>query len=138
MLELICGKCGERLQLSENMAGATLPCPRCAEKIAIPRVISGTQFQQNLGNGPTSGKAIASLVLGLCSFCFGITGIAAIILGSLAKKDIDRYNGHQKGIGMAVWGIVLGALGFILNLSYGIWLLCSETTSAKPFIYPLF
>ena len=60
----------------------------------------------------TSGKAIAALVLGLMSFCAVIfTGIPAIIFGILGLNDISKSRGRLKGKGMAITGIVLGALG---------------------------
>jgi prepilin-type processing-associated H-X9-DG protein len=60
----------------------------------------------------TSGKAIASLVLGLLSLiCTFFTGIPAIILGCLGLNDISRSRGRLKGSGMAVVGIVLGGVG---------------------------
>ncbi len=63
----------------------------------------------------TNGKAIAALVLGLCSFCVGIAGIVALILGIIAKGEIDKSAGRQKGEGLAICGIVLGVLGAVLN-----------------------
>jgi prepilin-type processing-associated H-X9-DG protein len=58
----------------------------------------------------TSGKAIASLVLGICSFlCLIFTGIPAIILGVLGLGDIKKGGGAIGGKGIAVTGIVLGS-----------------------------
>jgi hypothetical protein len=56
---------------------------------------------------------VASLVLGLC-FCFGFTGILAVVFGNLAKNKIDASNGTEKGRGMAIAGIVLGWIGIAL------------------------
>jgi len=62
--------------------------------------------------GSNSGKAIASLLLGLLSFCFALlTGIPAIILGAWALSDIGRSNGKLGGTAIAVVGIVLGSMG---------------------------
>ena len=63
----------------------------------------------------TSGKAIASLVLGIIGlFLFGvIAGVLAIVFGALARKEIDRdptLGGH----GMATAGLVLGIIGVVL------------------------
>ncbi|MDF2695512.1 MAG: hypothetical protein K0S65_3895, partial [Labilithrix sp.] len=44
---------------------------------------------------PTEIKAVLSLVLGILSMgCAGpVTGVPAIILGSIARRDIERSNG---------------------------------------------
>ena len=56
----------------------------------------------------TSGKAIASLILGLLSVLFScLTGLPAIILGILAFSDVKRGGGQIKGSGLAIVGIVL-------------------------------
>ena len=76
----------------------------------------------------SSGMAIASLVLGVCSlFLFWtlIVPILAIIFGFVALKEI-KYNRELVGKKMAIWGIVLGFLIFaliilmviLLNLSF--------------------
>jgi hypothetical protein len=70
----------------------------------------------------TESKAIASLVLGVSSLmCLGaITGLPAVILGALARKDIDRSSGALAGRGIAAGGIVSGlfgtGLGFVMLL----------------------
>jgi hypothetical protein len=67
------------------------------------------------GRAPvTSGKAIASLILGLLSFVFCcLAGIPAIVLGALGVSQINRSNGQVKGSGLAITGIVLGSIGTI-------------------------
>jgi hypothetical protein len=61
----------------------------------------------------TNGMAVASLVLGIC-FCFGLTGILAVVLGNLALNRIDASQGAEKGRGLAIAGIVLGWVGIAL------------------------
>jgi prepilin-type processing-associated H-X9-DG protein len=63
--------------------------------------------------GGSSGKAIASLVLGIVSFCgcSCLTGLPAILLGILSLRDIGRAAGLLTGKPMAFIGIVLGSLG---------------------------
>jgi hypothetical protein len=58
--------------------------------------------------GQTNGLAIASLVLGLCCWCFFVPGILAVIFGNVALGRIAMSEGREKGRGMAIWGIVLG------------------------------
>jgi len=66
------------------------------------------------------GLAIASLVCGVLSFlcCSVFTGIPAIVLGIMAmmkeKSDPSRYAGK----GMAIGGIVLGAVSILIMIVY--------------------
>ncbi|MDR3639591.1 MAG: DUF1559 domain-containing protein [Isosphaeraceae bacterium] len=63
----------------------------------------------------TSAMAIASLVLGLLSFCLSLfTGIPAVILGALSLRAINRSRGQVSGRGMAIAGIVTGSIGVLL------------------------
>ena len=73
------------------------------------------QAQPNYGQYPpsgqqTDGKATASLILGILSLlCFSLlTGIPAIILGHMSKKNIRHSMGRLKGDGMATAGLVMG------------------------------
>ena len=71
---------------------------------------------------PTSGKAIAALVLGICSFIpwMGVAcALAAIVLGALARKETGPA-GQGKGSGMATAGIVLGILGLLMHIVLGL------------------
>lgn len=67
---------------------------------------------------PNEPKAIASLVLGLASvLCFGpFTGVPAIALGALARRDVDRSSGARRGKGLAAAGITSGLFGTGLSL----------------------
>jgi len=56
----------------------------------------------------TSGKAIASLFLGIGSlFCSIVLAIPALILGLMGLSDIKKSEGRLTGSGMATTGIVL-------------------------------
>lgn len=71
----------------------------------------------------TSVMAIISLVTGILSIiCCGsfIFGIAAVILGFLGRKEINESNGAKKGAGMAMAGLILGAVGIAVSLLYWI------------------
>lgn len=67
----------------------------------------------------TSGKAIASLVTGLvglitlCCGFFVISSIVGVVLGVLARRDIRASNGTLGGGGMALTGIISGAVGIV-------------------------
>ena len=59
--------------------------------------------------------AVASLVLGLVGFC-GITAIIGIILGIAAQVKIRRSRGQLKGSGLAIAGIVVSCVMFLLSI----------------------
>jgi len=71
------------------------------------------------GRPATSGKATASLILGIVSLCAGfLFGIPAVILGVLARRDIKRSEGRLSGDGLAIGGIVTGIIGTLLSLVF--------------------
>ena len=65
-----------------------------------------------MGAGETrlSGLAIASVVVGLVWF-YWIGSVLALVLGYMAKKEIDASGGRITGRGFAIAGIVLGWIG---------------------------
>jgi hypothetical protein len=56
----------------------------------------------------TNGLAIAALICGCVGFLLFIPGILGIIFGFIARGQIKRSNGEQKGDGMALAGIIVG------------------------------
>ena len=70
----------------------------------------------------TSGEAIAALVLGICGLlvCPFFCSIPALVMGYSARKDIDGSAGRITGRGMAVAGIVLGWIGLVLGVGFGL------------------
>src|SRR5262245_54218669 len=76
-----------------------------------------------VGTPPQSaGKALVAMVLGLSSMaCLGaFTGIPAIVLGALARKEIDRSGGQLTGSNIAAFGIVTGLFGTGLSIVLGL------------------
>lgn len=71
----------------------------------------------------TEGKAIVALVLGLLSMaCLGaVAGLPAIILGAMARREIDQSNGQMEGRGLAAAGIVSGLFGTGLGIVLVLW-----------------
>jgi hypothetical protein len=66
---------------------------------------------------PTSGLAIASLVLGIASFfvsCLGIvTGIVGFFLGLSALRE-TQPQGPKRGRGLAIAGMICSAIAFAI------------------------
>ncbi len=80
----------------------------------------------------TSGKAVASLVCGLLSFCFSIlAAIPSLILGLLAIKEIRQSNGLLRGTGLAISGILLSLLGIAATVVVFLLLLIPAIQAAR-------
>jgi prepilin-type processing-associated H-X9-DG protein len=116
---LVTCQCGQQFQTSDENAGRRAKCPDCGRPLIIPKA-KPTAVDDELATAvgqapvsyPVSGKAIASLVLGLMSFlCAFFAGIPAILLGCLSLADINKSRGRVRGQWMAVSGIVTGGFG---------------------------
>ena len=77
------------------------------------------QYQYGYGYGypppqrsGTSGMAIAAMVCGICGFLCLVPGLVGIILGAISLPQMKRSG--QNGRGMAIAGIVVGALWIVL------------------------
>ncbi len=69
----------------------------------------------------TNGKAQAAMWTGLAmlltSICgLGVLGFIPITLGVVARREISRSGGRQGGDGMALAGIITGAVATVLSL----------------------
>ena len=69
----------------------------------------------------TSPLAIVSMVLGIVGIpCCGffVFGIAAVVTGILARKQIKESQGAFQGAGMAMAGVVLGVVAIVIAIVY--------------------
>lgn len=114
-------ECGRSYRTSEANAGRRAMCSACGRVFVVPKPaaegppVELADFVPD--PEPVSRKAVAALVLGLLSpFCTLFAGLPAIVLGADALSDIARETGKEglRGKGMAVAGIVLGAVGCVL------------------------
>ena len=64
------------------------------------------------------------MVLGILGtvLCCVFAGVPAIILGNIAKKEIDASQGMQEGRGMAMAGLILGIISTVLSVLYYIFI----------------
>jgi hypothetical protein len=83
-----------------------------------------------VGQTKTNGLAIAALICGCAGFLFFIPGILGIIFGFVARGQIKRSNGRQKGDGMAIAGIIVG-FGWVVLLVVTIALGASHTNNGN-------
>jgi len=110
--EVQCPNCGY------NLTGATIgmTCPECG-------MIVGAGLL-HAGGKATSGKAIASMVLGILSIVGCMTyGVASLLLGPLAilfsrlaVRQIKRGEVGGSSSGMATAGLVCGIIGSVIGV----------------------
>jgi len=123
MLRFTCPHCSRTFEVPESTAGQISPCPLCGKAVQVPGVSQGVNMAAppttpgTLPTGPaaerTSGMAVASLICGLL-MCVFPASIAAVILGIIALNQISNPVRRLSGRGLAVAGIILGALGCTL------------------------
>lgn len=71
---------------------------------------------------PTNTKATAALITGITtlvlSWCcgLGVLGVVAVVLGLKGRSEVRMSQGTQTGEGLALAGIVTGALAVLIGL----------------------
>lgn len=111
---MYCRHCGKQVEQPSAY------CPHCgvatsesAEPAGTPSPDSSPASPIVDQAAPISGKAVASLVLGLLSLLLP-AAIAAVVLGHVARSQIRRSAGRLRGSGLALTGLILGYLGIAL------------------------
>jgi hypothetical protein len=96
------------------------------------------QYTLPLEGAKTSGKAIASLVLGICGiFTCGLSAIVGLILGIVSLSAIRKSQGGLKGTGLAIAGIAVSGIAlfmipFVMGITYTV--LYNARKSAKEYL----
>lgn len=87
----------------------------------MPPPPPGGGYQPQMGGAGyaaprTDGLAIASLIVGILSLlcCGVILGPVAAIMGFIARNRIAQSGGAVGGGGLAMAGLILGVVGFLL------------------------
>jgi hypothetical protein len=74
---------------------------------------------------PASTAAVIALACGIL-LCLGpVAGLAAIIAGIVGRREARARPREVGGAGIALTGIVLGALNLTLSLVAGVWFVAS-------------
>lgn len=117
-----CTNCGADL----NGLQIGSPCPACGVPVGSAKG----------GAGRSSGKAVAVLVLGICSIVgcmfYGLPGLAcgiiAIILARSVKRDVEAGELSPSALSMSNAGRICGMVGtslsalmIILSIGYFVW-----------------
>jgi hypothetical protein len=92
-----CGACGTAVPVGEEGGSPPLAPPA----LVVPQ--------------KTNGLAVASLVLGIL-WIFWIGSVLAIVIGSIARRQIDASQGRETGRELATAGVVLGWVGVAILL----------------------
>jgi prepilin-type processing-associated H-X9-DG protein len=130
-ITVVC-ECGQQLTAKDEYIGRRVQCPSCGKELLISPAVdpefgggsvpkpgglkhgsgmSGERYDQ--GALGTSGKAVASLLMGFLS-CLCLPGIIGLILGIVALSDIKKSRGRVGGSGLAIGGIVLNSVGMVM------------------------
>lgn len=82
----------------------------------------------------TNGKAIASLVTSLAGLAFcGLPSIVGLVLGVIAMRETKRTG--QEGHGLALAGVIVGALAVVGWLLYAVVIIIALAVSSSPSYY---
>jgi len=118
---MYCSKCGKKNEKESVF------CIYCGKQMIEDEKIASIKESYSSSTNPL---AIAGFVVGLMSSIlnfFGITGIIAIILSSVALSQIKRDN--SRGKGFAVAGLVTGATSVFMLLAVIIFITVISTLS---------
>jgi hypothetical protein len=82
----------------------------------------GSAFQPQ----KNAGMAVASLVLSLvglipCFWVFQVPGLLGLIFGIVGRSQIAKSNGAKKGAGLALAGIIIGAILLVFVVVALLW-----------------
>ena len=111
--------CGAYFETPKENAGRRVRCTDCGREVVVHKPAPDPEVLF-ISDEPrptvTSGKAIASLILGILLVFACLTGVPAILFGRSALREIRLSEGRLRGRRMAVAGIVLGLLGCLYTL----------------------
>ena len=87
-----------------------LICNECGSDLPVTDIQEVSDARKIVWEVHTSKAAVASVVLGLLSFCAPVLGVPALLFGIAAIFKIIGYPGRFKGIGFALAGIIISVI----------------------------
>ncbi len=119
----LCLQCRGRKEKGEKL------CPFCLEAIAS-QAISCPHCRESLDpstrSGGTSFLAIISLVCGIIGCFYCIPGIAGVVTGLIALREIRKSPYPLKGRKMALWGVGVGIFWIVLWIVFAAWVVITD------------
>src|SRR5262245_41038751 len=128
-MAIITCACGQKMRVPDQTGGQRYKCPKCGQMVAsgepaVPRVTAAAPpLAQPLGGQArrretrpevereaapsTSGLAITSLIMGLCSLLCPPIGLLGVVFGLVALFSISSSQGRKTGSGLAIAGCLL-------------------------------
>jgi prepilin-type processing-associated H-X9-DG protein len=109
-----CAFCGVELKAPQEPAAAP---PPPLPPVAPPPAYPGVPYPSvpEPPDAPTSGMAVASLVLGILGCAtMGIASLIGLIVGIVSLVQISGSGGRVRGQGIAIAGTVLSGLGVLM------------------------
>jgi len=108
-------ECGQVMRANVGAAGGSVQCPTCGKMLTVPGTTAAPYGPAGFvppaaQQKPTSGKAVAALVFGLCSVVPGL-GVLAAPVGIALGIAVLVKKLQGKGLGIA--GIATGAGGLL-------------------------
>jgi DNA-directed RNA polymerase subunit RPC12/RpoP len=113
--------------IRQRDGGQTIQCTRCGafsgisanncKSCGMPFTMEGTTLE---AAGTNNGFCVAALVLGIIgipAFCSVITPVLAIVFGIIGYTQASKEGAQTSGKGMAIAGIILGAIGTLMAAS---------------------
>lgn len=138
-MPVTCPHCREEAMAPVDAAGQTVDCPACGKSFTIPLPAPLRSAPSPLPSAPrpashiplpstaaqesvTSGMAIASMVIGILGLvggwmcCGVILPVLAIVFGHISLGRIQKSSGRLTGKNMAIAGLTMGYVGFLVGL----------------------
>jgi len=122
-------------EVSSGVVAAGGSAPAVAAVYAPPGTQPPAGYPPMASARPTSGLAIASLILGILGLtsCTLITGIPAIICGHMAMARTHPQTGNMGGRGMAIAGLVMGYICAAIIIMFFFVVIMGAVTSSSGF-----
>jgi hypothetical protein len=119
MIDLVCPKCGEEMEVSDRMRGRRVECVECGGPVRVPDRIRRRRRREADDTGMSSGEYL----LYTCMFLIipAVNVIVSSVLYYVWKRDHPRKANQINGLGFIIFGvhILIAILIAVLTNSLG-------------------